>query len=125
MKLSQLGFKAENTLFIDCSCPDEINHNDPLEDMTSLFSRRYGEVFPLGGLGGLPFTGKTGWAASSSHVPNDGNIVLLFAPHVGVDSLGKVGSINRFGQSCASTCCGAAIGAYKAVRDDPSAGKWI
>ena len=31
-----------------------------------------GEVFHLGGLAGVPFTGKTGFAAFSHHVP-DGN----------------------------------------------------
>jgi hypothetical protein len=36
-QLKKLGFTSNNTLFADCSCPDEINHNDPLEDITSLF----------------------------------------------------------------------------------------
>jgi hypothetical protein len=36
-QLKKFGFTANNTLFADCSCPDEINHNDPLEDITSLF----------------------------------------------------------------------------------------
>jgi hypothetical protein len=31
------GFNDDNTLFADCSCPDEINHDDPEEDVTSLF----------------------------------------------------------------------------------------
>jgi hypothetical protein len=84
-KLKSMGFTDANTLFADCSCPDEINHDDPLEDITSLMHTRWGEMFPLGGLAGFPFTGKTGWGAFSSHVPNDGNIVVLFAPHVGVD----------------------------------------
>jgi hypothetical protein len=37
-RLSDLGFNADNTLFADSSCPDEINHDDPDEDLTSLFS---------------------------------------------------------------------------------------
>ena len=118
MKLSSIGFNHANTLYIDCTCPDEINHNDPLEDMTSLFARRWGELFPLGGLGGFPFTGKTGWAASSSHCPNDGNIVMMFAPHVGIDANGVVGQFLRRGQDKASTACGAAIGAFNAVKND-------
>jgi len=36
-KLEELGFNDENTLFADSSCPDEINHDDPEEDITSLF----------------------------------------------------------------------------------------
>ena len=80
------GLTAENTLFADSTCPDEVNHDDPEEDIGMLFSKRWGEIFPLGGLAGLPFTGKTGWGAFSSHCPADGNIVVLFAPHVGIDS---------------------------------------
>jgi len=36
-ELDKMGFTNDNTLYADCSCPDEINHNDPLEDITSLF----------------------------------------------------------------------------------------
>jgi hypothetical protein len=110
-KLIQLGFTDDNTLFADSSCPDELNHDDPEEDITSLFQRRWGEIFPLAGLAGMPFTGKTGWHAFSSHTPVDGNIVILFAPHVGVDFTGKVGNVTREGQNTRSSACGAAIGA--------------
>ena len=54
-------------------------------------------MFPLGGLAGIPFVGKTGWNAFTSHVPTDGNIVVLFAPHVGIDKNGNVGELNRNG----------------------------
>ena len=92
-----MGFTDDNTLFADSSCPDEINHDDPDEDITSLFQKRWGEVFSLAGLAGLPFTGKTGWGAFSAHVPVDGNIVIMFAPHVGIDRNGNVGKITRDG----------------------------
>ena len=85
-KLTKLGFNDENTLFSDSSCPDEINHLGGDEVVPTLFQKRWGHVFPLSGLGGLPFTGKTGWGAFSSHCPEDGNIVVLFAPHVGIDA---------------------------------------
>ena len=83
-----------------------------------LFQQRWGGIFPLGGLAGLPFTGKTGWNAFSSHVPKNGNIIVLFAPHVGVDSSGKVGKVHRDGQDHSSGACGAAIGAYAAAKAD-------
>ena len=35
--LMKNGFDAENTLFCDSSCPDEINHDDPNDDITMLF----------------------------------------------------------------------------------------
>ena len=54
-QLASYGFTDKNTLFCDCSCPDEINHDDPLEDISVVFHNRWGEVFKLGGLAGLPF----------------------------------------------------------------------
>ena len=121
-QLKEQGFTDENTLFADCSCPDEINHNDPLEDITSLFQNRWGEMFPLGGLAGFPFTGKTGWGAFSSHCPKDGNIVIMIAPHVGIDHTGCVGKVSREGQDHPSSACGAAIGALAGCEADPEAG---
>lgn len=35
--LQDLGFNSENTLYGDSTCPDEINHDDPAEDISSLF----------------------------------------------------------------------------------------
>lgn len=40
-----------------------------------------------------------------------GNIVVMFAPHVGVDKAGVVGKCDRAGQATSSTSCGASIGA--------------
>ena len=118
--LEARGFTGENTLYTDSSCPDEINHDSPNEDITSIFQNRWGEIFPLGGLAGFPFTGKTGWHAFSSHCPKDGNIVILFAPHVGVNNQGEVGKVVRDGQDFASSACGAAIGALAATKADPT-----
>jgi len=53
--LKELGFSQQNTLYADSSCPDEINHNGA--DITTNFQKRWGKVFPLAGLGGLPFAG--------------------------------------------------------------------
>jgi hypothetical protein len=35
--LSRRGFNDVNTLFTDSSCPDELNHNCPENDITSVF----------------------------------------------------------------------------------------
>jgi hypothetical protein len=91
VQLEKQGFKMSNTLFADSTCPDEISHNNPAEDIVMMFGSRWGGLFSLGGLGGLPFTGTTGWKAMSSHVPENGNIVVLYAPHTGLDYQGKVG----------------------------------
>ena len=95
--LAKNGFTDSNTLYCDCSCPDEVNHDNPDEDVSTIFANRWGEVFNLGGLAGLPFTGKTGWGAFAAHVPTDGNIVLCFAPHVGIDADGNIGKVTRDG----------------------------
>ena len=94
-KLKNQGFTMENTLFADSTCPDEISHNNPAEDIKLMFGNRWGGTFSLGGLGGLPFTGTTGWKAMSSHVPGNGNIIALYAPHTGLDFKGNVGQVHR------------------------------
>lgn len=78
--------------------------------------------FALGGLGGLPFAGKSGFGAYLHHVPDDGKLLVLFAPHVGIDEIGRVGSLQRDGQSKVSSACGAAVGAYKELQKTNRAG---
>lgn len=75
----------------------------------------------MSGLGGLPFCGKTGWGAFTSHVPTNGNIVILFAPHIGISKSGTIGMITRMGHECESTACGAAIGAFNFNKANPEA----
>lgn len=103
------GFNKENTLFAQSVCADEINHD--VDDITHLFSSYLGEVFHLGGLAGIPFTGKTGFAAFASHLPDDGHLFILFAPHVGISDSLVVGKYTRSGQIFEGHACGAAIGA--------------
>mmetsp|Transcript_96652 Transcript_96652/g.177690 ORF Transcript_96652/g.177690 Transcript_96652/m.177690 type:complete len:671 (+) Transcript_96652:133-2145(+) len=106
------GFTPDNTLFGNSICSDEIN-NTP-QSLSALMACYWGAVFPMGGLGGVPFAGKTGFKAFSAHVPDNGNIVILYGPHVGVSEFGEVGKILRKGQDHDSTACGAVIGAYHA-----------
>jgi len=106
------GFRAETTLLGSSFCPDEINNQ--LQDLPTLMRNYYGKIFPMGGIGGVPYVGETGFAAFSSHVGDDGDIIVVFGPHVGVSIDGKVGDYQREGQGKVSTACGAVIGAYKA-----------
>jgi len=46
----------------------------------------------------------------------------MFAPHVGIDRNGVVGSIHRDGIEKNSSACGAAIGALGALKKDPKCG---
>ena len=76
----------------------------------------------MGGLGGLPFVGKTGFKAYSHHVPKDGNVFIIFAPHIGFAEDGLVGKISRAGQDHLDVACGAAIGAYNTCKNGAAAG---
>jgi len=104
------GVNSENTLFAQSVCPDEINHEEG--NITTIFSSFMGEVFHLGGLAGIPFTGKTGFKAFSHHVPDGGNLFILFAPHIGISDTFTLGKYSRSGQAHDGAACGAAVGAY-------------
>ena len=107
----QFGITVDNTLFSQSVCPDEINHERG--DITDIFIQWLSKkVFHLGGLGGIPFTGPTGFAAYSGHVPENGHCFILQAPHIGVTREGAFGKYCRAGQTEAGAACGAAIGAY-------------
>ena len=73
--------------------------------------------FSLGGLAGIPFAGKTGFGAFAHHVPDGGNIFVLYAPHCAVSNKGGCGFYSREGQTEESTACGARIGGYNAVKN--------
>jgi len=97
-------FTPKNTLFGFSTCPDEINRT------VTRFESYYGEKhFPLGGLAGYPFRGKTGFSAFSHHAPDNGNLLILYGPHIGISESGELGKILRENQSHESTACGAAI----------------
>ena len=111
--LEKRGFNARNTLFAHSVCSDEVNHQ--AEQLTDLMVDRWGEGFALGGLAGLPFAGKSGFRAYLHHVPDNGKLLVMFAPHVGIDGEGRIGALQRVGQNAVSKACGAAIGAFKAI----------
>lgn len=75
----------------------------------------WGHVFNLGGIGGIPFVGKTGFTAFSHHVPDNGNLFILYGPNIGVSPQGELGKLLRDGQTNLSATCSSAIGAYEAV----------
>jgi hypothetical protein len=111
--LNKYGYTSDNTLFATSTCPDEVNAKQG--EMIELMKARWGENFALGGLAGLPFVGKSGFGAYVHHVPDNGKLFIVFAPHVGIDFDGKVGALKRLSQKGVSTACGASIGAYNAI----------
>jgi len=114
--LYRRGFTPANTLFAHSVCSDEVNQN--AEELVNLMVSRWQEGFSLGGLGGLPFAGKSGFRAFLHHVPDNGKLLIFFAPHVGIDAYGVIGALEREGQSQVSKACGAAVGSYKAIKDE-------
>lgn len=117
-RLQLLGCNRSNTLFAASVCADEINHEHG--DVCTAFEQHWGECFALGGLGGVPFTGLGGFRAFRDHVPHDGNLFILFAPHVGIAPDGSVGRYARRGQLITdrlSGTCGAAVAAMRLARE--------
>mmetsp|Transcript_51902 Transcript_51902/g.113014 ORF Transcript_51902/g.113014 Transcript_51902/m.113014 type:complete len:443 (-) Transcript_51902:207-1535(-) len=112
--LANRGFTPQNTLLATSACPDEVNSRPG--EMVELMKNRWGECFTLGGLGGVPFTGKAGFGAYAHHVADGGKLLIVFAPHVGVEANGRVGALRRVDQNGVSTSCGAAVGAFKALK---------
>jgi Limiting CO2-inducible proteins B/C beta carbonyic anhydrases len=48
------------------------------------------------------------YSAMAHHIPDGGSCLVVYGPHVGVDSEGKVGQINRRGREGSGPCCGSA-----------------
>jgi len=107
--LSRFGYD-ESTLVAFSLCSDEVNR--PLEES---FFGLYGEHFNMGGLAGFPFAGVTGFGAMASHIPDGGSCLIVYGPHVGVDSNGLVGKVDRKGKSKSGSCCGSAVAASKYI----------
>jgi len=114
----------QNTIYGQSICSDEINNEKG--QISELLSKYYGKVFPMGGIGGAPYVGKTGFGAFSAHVPDNGNVFVLFGPHIGFSPDSVAGKFLRIGQRKPSTACGAVIAAYNQVTsgedipDDPA-----
>ena len=73
----------------------------------------------MGGLGGIPFVGRVGFGAFQAHIPKDGHLVILFAPHVGIAPDGTIGKFHRENQEHLDKACGAAIGALSTLDANP------
>lgn len=97
------GLQPHQLMHADSLCCDDVNAIQYPERAHQMLG-----PFKLGGLDGYPFAGLTGMGAFAHHVPEDGAIVIFYAPHIGVTKEGIIGEINRYGQSVNSSCCGAA-----------------
>ena len=104
--LESNGFKSKETLVATSLCCDEVNR--PLE---LAFDEKYDTNFNMGGLAGFPFGGAVSFGAMSAHIPDGGSTLMVYGPHVGVDSTGAVGTVERRGRAKGGSCCGSAVAA--------------
>jgi hypothetical protein len=109
--LSKFGFKEDNTLLATSLCCDEV-----CRDLEDELKSKYGQNFSFGGIAGFPFGGCTAFGALCHHIPKDGNCVIVFGSHVGIDFDGIIGKVNRKGHHGSGECCNSAIASLAYVR---------
>jgi len=102
---------GSTSLFATSLCCDEVNRT-----LDADFAKVYGDNFSMGGLAGFPFGGITSFGAMAHHIPTDGSCLIVYGPHVGIDSEGVVGKVNRRGRPGSGACCGSATAAAAYVK---------
>lgn len=105
-------FDSKKTILGTSVCSDEVirsamNFRDHIGNQNP---------FELGGLGGFPFAGLTGFKAFASHIPDDGFAIIQYGPHIGISETGQTGMVIRDGQALESTCCGALMATVDAFK---------
>lgn len=108
--LTEYEVQKEKILYASCICPDELNYS------VTNFNGHFKQGFYLGGLSGIPYTGKTGMAAYASHVPADGASFIYFGPHVGISCDGSIGHVLREHQHEPTFSCGSLISVLERMR---------
>jgi hypothetical protein len=104
--ISEAGFNRDNTIVATSFCCDELNR--PLEtDLAGVYTSN----FNMGGLAGFPFGGAVSFGAMAAHIPDGGSTLMVYGPHVGVDSTGAVGTVERRGRAKGGSCCGSGVAA--------------
>ena len=109
--LSPYGY-GPSTLLATSLCCDEVNR--PLEID---FQKAFGDHFSMGGLAGFAFGGATAFGAMAAHIPDGGSCLIVYGPHVGIDSKGKVGTVDRRGREKGGSCCGSGVAAAGYVKN--------
>lgn len=109
-ELQDAGFDLDKVLVATSLCCDEVNR--PLE---SVLAEKFTSNFNFGGLAGMPHGGSVAFGAMAAHIPDGGSTLVLYGPHVGVDSAGNVGTVERRGRAEGGSCCGSAVAASNYV----------
>ncbi|MEZ5239599.1 MAG: hypothetical protein R2716_11880 [Microthrixaceae bacterium] len=119
-RLRPHGFSPGSTLAAVSICRDELT-----QQLIAEVTRRWGPTFSLGGLGGIPSLGRTGWGACLSHVPDTegrGKLLVIGASHIGVRHDGSLGENLRFHQHDATATCGALRALLQTWGEHPPSG---
>ena len=112
--LDPFDFRPENTFAAVSICRDELTQH-LIEEVAG----RWHRPFALGGLGGLPSLGRTGWQACLSHVPDAGgrgHLLVFGMPHIGMDPDGGLGQSLRRQQDRPTSTCGAIASLLAALK---------
>ena len=109
--LKPKGFCKETTLLTTSFDCDEV-----CRDLEDELRSAYGQNFSMGGIGGFPFGGCTAFGAMGHHIPINGQVLIVFGPHVGIDFDGVIGKINRRGHEGSGHCCNTAHAAMEYVK---------
>lgn len=97
-----LQLNIPKALLAGSFCRDELNR--PFIKQLENF---FGSQFQLGGLAGNPTAGRTGLTACLSHVPDDGILIIVYGPHIGITATGEWGKNLRHGMQQDTLTCGA------------------
>ena len=89
--MNEEGFNYANTLLVTCRDRMDPCHLFDKEDWA--FPN---ESYDLGGLGGLPFSGRMGIEAALKRVPDGGCLLVEYCSHTGFDYEGTLGRIVRY-----------------------------
>lgn len=107
----EYAMRQENTT-VGCSlCSDDVSQRPGGLWQETL--KKWGKVFPLGGLGGAPFIGKTGFEGFLAGVPEGSDAMVLFGPHVGMLPTGQMGKYLFRGKKEPVLACKACVTAYE------------
>ena len=109
---TKYGISSEQILLGASTCVDDIIYTKNFHAHPEIKG-----PFHLGGLAGLPFTGVSGLEAFAHHIPNEGTMLLMIEPHIGISEKGGWGYILRPEQQAGSSCCGALMGTLNQLKN--------
>ena len=109
--LAHFGFTEHNVLLGTSLCCDDVCR-DLEDELRKVFDNNQS----MGGLSGFCFAGATAFGHMLHQVPEQGHVVFVYGPHVGIDWEGHIGKVNRRLQSHPSACCASAKAAAAYAR---------